>query len=109
MADPAAAESGALKIESIGIIGAGQMGGGIAHVCALAGYPVKISDVSDAMDDEKRKRETTELLAVLDTLHEQMDRGLVSINAKAGALTQQGSLFPSTFAVKKTTKKKSAS
>ena len=29
-----------MKIEKIGVIGAGQMGNGIAHVCALAGYDV---------------------------------------------------------------------
>lgn len=34
------------KIETIGIVGAGQMGGGIAHVAALAGYKVLIHDVS---------------------------------------------------------------
>ena len=34
------------KIETVGIIGAGQMGGGIAHVCAQAGYKVKLHDVS---------------------------------------------------------------
>jgi 3-hydroxybutyryl-CoA dehydrogenase len=35
------------KIETIGIIGAGQMGGGIAHVSAQAGYNVLIYDVSE--------------------------------------------------------------
>ena len=35
-----------MEIESIGIVGAGQMGNGIAHVCALAGYDVIMSDVS---------------------------------------------------------------
>ncbi|MDX8478985.1 3-hydroxybutyryl-CoA dehydrogenase [Mesorhizobium sp. VK24D] len=34
------------KIETIGIVGAGQMGGGIAHVSALAGYKVLIHDIS---------------------------------------------------------------
>ncbi|AZV19943.1 MULTISPECIES: 3-hydroxybutyryl-CoA dehydrogenase [unclassified Mesorhizobium] len=34
------------KIETIGIIGAGQMGGGIAHVSALSGYKVLIYDIS---------------------------------------------------------------
>lgn len=34
-------------IETIGVIGAGQMGNGIAHVCALAGYNVRLMDVSD--------------------------------------------------------------
>jgi 3-hydroxybutyryl-CoA dehydrogenase len=31
-------------IKSIGIIGAGQMGSGIAQVCALAGYEVRVAD-----------------------------------------------------------------
>ncbi len=34
-------------IEKIGIIGAGQMGSGIAQVCALAEYEVFLSDVSE--------------------------------------------------------------
>ncbi len=33
-------------IKSVGIIGAGQMGNGIAHVCALAGYDVSLYDIS---------------------------------------------------------------
>ncbi len=40
-------DGGNLDINCIGIIGAGQMGGGIAHVCAAAGFDVKLSDVSD--------------------------------------------------------------
>ena len=36
----------AAKFKKIGIIGAGQMGNGIAHVCALAGYDVLLHDVS---------------------------------------------------------------
>ena len=32
-------------IESIGVIGAGQMGSGIAHVCALAGYKLHLMDL----------------------------------------------------------------
>ena len=35
-------------IRKIGVIGAGQMGHGIAHVCALAGYEVKLADVNEA-------------------------------------------------------------
>ena len=34
-------------IEKIGVIGAGQMGSGIAHVCVLAGYKVFLSDLSE--------------------------------------------------------------
>ena len=36
----------AVNIQNIGVIGAGQMGNGIAHVCALAGYSVMLNDVS---------------------------------------------------------------
>jgi 3-hydroxybutyryl-CoA dehydrogenase len=36
----------ALTIKKVGVIGAGQMGSGIAHVCALAGFDVKLHDVS---------------------------------------------------------------
>ena len=35
-----------VKIQSIGVIGAGQMGNGIAHVCALAGFSVLLNDLS---------------------------------------------------------------
>ncbi|MEM9841477.1 MAG: 3-hydroxybutyryl-CoA dehydrogenase [Pseudomonadota bacterium] len=38
-------------IKTIGVVGAGQMGNGIAHVCALAGYDVILNDISkDALD-----------------------------------------------------------
>jgi 3-hydroxybutyryl-CoA dehydrogenase len=36
----------ALSIRKVGIIGAGQMGNGIAHVCSLAGMPVVINDIA---------------------------------------------------------------
>ncbi len=34
------------RIGTVGIVGAGQMGGGIAHVSALAGYDVLVYDIS---------------------------------------------------------------
>lgn len=34
------------QFKKIGVIGAGQMGSGIAHVCALAGYEVLLNDLS---------------------------------------------------------------
>src|SRR6202044_2765278 len=33
------------EIASVGVVGAGQMGNGIAHVCALAGLPVVLLGV----------------------------------------------------------------
>jgi 3-hydroxybutyryl-CoA dehydrogenase len=35
-----------MKIADVGVIGAGQMGSGIAHVCALGGYDVALNDLS---------------------------------------------------------------
>ena len=35
-----------IEIRTVGVIGAGQMGAGIAHVSALAGYDVLVNDVS---------------------------------------------------------------
>src|SRR4051794_33032341 len=34
------------EIKTVGIVGAGQMGAGISHVCALAGYDVLLHDVA---------------------------------------------------------------
>jgi 3-hydroxybutyryl-CoA dehydrogenase len=40
-----------MNIQSVGVIGAGQMGNGIAHVFALAGYDVLMNDISrDSLD-----------------------------------------------------------
>ena len=50
-------------IEYIGIIGAGQMGCGIAHVAALNGFTVTLLDVDDAV-----------LQAALATIHKNMSR-----------------------------------
>ncbi len=33
------------EIRTVGVVGAGQMGNGIAHVCAIAGLPVTIVDI----------------------------------------------------------------
>ncbi|MDR6434818.1 3-hydroxybutyryl-CoA dehydrogenase [Brucella pseudogrignonensis] len=35
-----------MAIKTVGIVGAGQMGSGIAHVCALAGYDVLLHDAA---------------------------------------------------------------
>jgi 3-hydroxybutyryl-CoA dehydrogenase len=42
----ARSDSMTVQIRKIGIIGAGQMGSGIAHVSALAGFDVKLNDVT---------------------------------------------------------------
>lgn len=41
-----------MDIKTIGIVGAGQMGNGIAHVMALAGYDILLNDIhQDALDE----------------------------------------------------------
>jgi len=49
------ADAGAsVAIKSVGIIGAGQMGNGIAHVVALAGYEVALNDAKkEALDNAR--------------------------------------------------------
>ena len=37
-----------ITVETVGVVGAGQMGNGIAHVMALAGYEVLLNDVNEA-------------------------------------------------------------
>lgn len=36
-----------LTVRKIGVIGAGQMGGGITQVCAQSGFPVALADISE--------------------------------------------------------------
>jgi 3-hydroxybutyryl-CoA dehydrogenase len=46
---PLTAAGEAAQIACVGVIGAGQMGSGIAHVCALAGLPVVLLDISEEL------------------------------------------------------------
>src|SRR5262245_2833535 len=41
-------------VKTVGIIGAGQMGNGIAHVVALAGYEVTLNDLKKEAIDKAR-------------------------------------------------------
>jgi 3-hydroxybutyryl-CoA dehydrogenase len=59
-----------MSIERVGIIGAGQMGGGIAHVCALAGYNVLLEDIN--ADQLSKARGLIEK-----NMHRQAARGLI--------------------------------
>jgi len=43
-----------MELSSLGVVGAGQMGGGIAHVAALTGYTVTVQDVAQAALDRGR-------------------------------------------------------
>ena len=49
----------AMDINKVGVIGAGQMGNGIAHVFALAGYDVVMNDISQEALNSARYRLST--------------------------------------------------
>lgn len=70
-----------MTIERVGIVGAGQMGNGIAHVFAVAGYDVLLTDVSqDALD---------RAVALIDrNLTRQVSRDLIDEAAKSAAMTR---------------------
>jgi 3-hydroxybutyryl-CoA dehydrogenase len=70
-----------VDIKSVGIIGAGQMGSGIAHVCALGGYDVLLHDVSP-------DRIESGLKAVEHNLARQVSRGIIDQDAMDGAMAR---------------------
>ncbi|WP_299950786.1 3-hydroxybutyryl-CoA dehydrogenase [uncultured Ruegeria sp.] len=68
-----------MDVKSVGVIGAGQMGNGIAHVMALAEYDVLLNDISqDALDDAITTIETN--------LVRQASRGKITDDAVKAAL-----------------------
>jgi 3-hydroxybutyryl-CoA dehydrogenase len=68
-------------IKTIGIIGAGQMGNGIAHVSALAGYDVILSDIS-------LERAEAALGVIANNLDRQIAKGTIKEADKAAALAR---------------------
>ena len=81
-----------VDIRTVGIIGAGQMGSGIAHVCALGGYDVVLHDVSrdriNAGVDNIEKNMTRQVMRGI-IAQEDMERSLKRIRA-ADELQQIG-------------------
>ncbi|MCB1409033.1 MAG: 3-hydroxybutyryl-CoA dehydrogenase [Rhodobacter sp.] len=70
-----------MDIKSVGIVGAGQMGNGIAHVFALAGFDVVLNDISDEA--------LSKALALIDrNLERQLQRGKLSAEDKDAAMAR---------------------
>ena len=67
------------NIQTVGVIGSGQMGNGIAHVCALAGYTVLLNDV--AADRIKAGMAT-----INGNMTRQVTKNLITEDAKKNAL-----------------------
>ncbi len=62
-----------MEIKKIAVLGAGQMGNGIAHVCAQAGYHVKMRDIEQRFIDNG-----------MATIKKNLDRGVAK-----GKMTQE--------------------
>ncbi|MEO1120882.1 MAG: 3-hydroxybutyryl-CoA dehydrogenase [Pseudomonadota bacterium] len=70
-----------MEIQRVGVIGAGQMGNGIAHVFALAGYDVRLNDVSqEALENA--------VLVIGRNLDRQVRRQAITEDEKAAALAR---------------------
>ena len=68
-----------MKVSTVGIIGAGQMGNGIAHVMAMAGYQVQINDVDQKALD-------VSLGLIEKNMYRQVKSGKLSEDEHAAAL-----------------------
>ena len=67
------------KIKKVGVVGAGQMGSGIAHVCALAGYDVILNDLN-------AERIKAGLATINGNLARQVSKGTISEEVRQQAL-----------------------
>src|ERR1043165_7760254 len=70
-----------VMINKVGVIGSGQMGNGIAHVAALAGFDVVLSDVS-------ADRMKSALATINGNLSRQVAKGTITEDARKTALAR---------------------
>ena len=90
LAEPSSPRAPEVKpIRKIGIIGAGQMGGGIAHVVALSGYDVAINDLA-------KERVEAAIQTIDKNLSRQIASGKISEDERGKALARIS--FAETFA-----------
>jgi 3-hydroxybutyryl-CoA dehydrogenase len=68
-----------VEIKTIGVVGAGQMGAGIAHVCALSGYDVLLHDVTGERIDAG-------LETVRRNLNRQVSKGMIALDQMEAAM-----------------------
>src|SRR5688572_832799 len=67
--------------EQIAVIGAGQMGSGIAHVAAVSGYPVTMIDVADSALEKGRS-------TIAGNMERQVKKGTLDATARDAALSR---------------------
>ncbi len=78
---PASLLAEAPEITSVGVVGAGQMGNGIAHVCALAGLPVTMLDVNPAALENA-------MATMGHNMERQVNRNLITAEERDAALAR---------------------
>lgn len=81
------------EIKTVGVIGAGQMGAGIAHVCALAGYTVQLHDLSE-------DKVAAGIAGIQRNLNRQAARGMITMEQVSTALSN----ISASSAIEKTAK-----
>jgi pyruvate/2-oxoglutarate dehydrogenase complex dihydrolipoamide dehydrogenase (E3) component len=67
--------------ETIAVIGAGQMGNGIAHVAAMSGYTVNMIDVADAALEKGRS-------TIASNMERQVKKGTLDAASRDAALSR---------------------
>ncbi|MGN1400483.1 MAG: 3-hydroxybutyryl-CoA dehydrogenase [Bacillus sp. (in: firmicutes)] len=70
-----------MDIKKIMVIGAGQMGSGIAHVCAAAGYEVYLNDLKEEFVEKG-------MGTISKNLSRQVDKGKISMESKENTLAR---------------------
>jgi len=70
-----------MEIRTVGVVGAGQMGNGIAHVMALAGYDVLLNDISSEALEKA-------LATIRRNLDRQVDRDRITAGEMEAALAR---------------------
>ena len=93
-----------MEIQQVGVVGAGTMGNGIAHVFARAGYDVVLCDVEQRFLDRA-------LSTIGKNLEREVAKSKITAEAKADALgrirpvTDRGALSDSDFVIEAATEK----
>jgi len=101
-----------MDVKKIGIVGSGQMGNGIAHVFALAGFPVILNDISQDQLDKaiktiernlqrqvtRDKISDTDMTAALGRIETTLDKGAFSdVDLAIEAATENEDIKTSIF------------
>ncbi|MGI8548891.1 MAG: 3-hydroxyacyl-CoA dehydrogenase NAD-binding domain-containing protein, partial [Gemmatimonadaceae bacterium] len=70
------------EIQTVGVLGGGLMGSGIAQVCAQAGYTTIVREVSDALGERARA-------SIVKSFDRAIERGKASADDKTSALPRR--------------------